>query len=63
MTEYDLAKTEDLLDVSYPLLTRIVDQRDSTIEFDTVFGSDELVRLKQWKSHIPSTAPKPIPLW
>lgn len=63
MTEYDLAKTEDLLDVSYPLLTRIVDQRDGTIEFDPVFGSDELVRLKQWKSHIPSSAPKTIPLW
>ncbi len=61
MTEFDLAKTEALLDVSFPLLSRIDEQSEDLVEFDPVTGRDELVRLKQWKSHVPSSTPKTMP--
>jgi len=56
MTEFDLAKTDELLDVSYPLLERMEDRRESATDFDSDFEDEELVRLKQWKSHTPSLA-------
>lgn len=62
MTEFDLAKTDDLLDVSYPLLSRLADSRSESQDFDPDINEEERERLKVWKSHIPSSAPKVIPL-
>lgn len=62
MTEFDLAKTEDLLDIAYPLLSRMADTRSDSPDFDGDVDEAERERLKKWQGHVPSTAPKVIPL-
>lgn len=62
MTEFDLTKTEDLLDVAYPLLNRMSNSRQDGQDFDPEIEDSEKVRLKQWQTHVPSKAPKAIPL-
>ncbi|OXE35517.1 MAG: hypothetical protein CGW95_13400 [Phenylobacterium zucineum] len=52
MTEFDLAKTGDLLEVAVPLLRRLKDSLSGGLEFDTDIKDEEVRRLKQWKTYV-----------
>ena len=62
MTEFDLVKTDDLLDVAFPLLSRMAESKSTPADFDPDIDEEDRGRLKQWQTHTPSSAPKVIPL-
>lgn len=62
MTEFDLAKTEDLLDVVCPLLNRMADSKPGAVDFDPEVDEAERERLKAWRNHVPSDVGRLMPI-
>lgn len=55
MTEFDLSRTDELLDTAYPLLSRLVEARGAVPDFEPELDDAERQSLKSWRNYAPSS--------